>query len=1658
MQLLTSRTSPASSRWTLLLAGPLDIWLELTREGNADNRTLQQCRNPQIGRRPQKHGSDKGDNATRIKCPVTSIRKALNWLMPMEIKLDNLNPATAASCETAASYYTASTRNENGTSLWEHPPLLQPARVSQRKRSEVGTVCSGQNNLSDSKLTFPNRKSPASNRNIAFGNKSLTEEYSSILWKTVQTLDAVKRQRLPIIMLANLAPLKITTLLFSIISLCEIPEAALISSRLYPSVRMTYGGHAHRCDLPCSLADRGDMRRCASLVEGVNALTQSLASGFYFESRVTGFDSRRGNARLLACGKRSRRCYWLECLINARLGYTPLAEVRRFPFKGGLYLNFMWIRSAHFDIRKSEKAVFIYVGELGNSGSNMRSVMKATFRHRTARKGIVCVEVWEREVPKVAERKGIVCVEVGEREVPKVAERKGIVCVEVWEREVPKVAERLRASKMPAQEDNALKKKCKNGCHLASSKRYCRAFVGGSQKVALFNVMLTYVVILLQLQGQFTFSPVNNRNATTTNSTDAGMQGRGETGDSRENPLNSGIVLHDSHVRKSGSDPAGNRNRFASVGDESSNHTRCENNIFNDFLICIADLATYLRLRHIFLYEITIAYAVLAITFPSCSEEAKRAIVPCQTHFDTAQWRQGTSYAALNEEVLRADENEMRWRKRKIPEKAHRSTASSSTIPTCENPGVSRPGIEPGSSWRWGRRLSSQTAQPSAVYPVGGRCLLSPGQWNEKITEDGYVRPSTSAILISLRNRKQDGGHRRPDTPISSGLLVPLTRQQKVQPTGYAALYRLHCPRVLGGERGFCNCLSRGISAIMARVLDQCLKVYSGRPKERRIEKERKRREEKKVCKRGKNGITRERKRVKERRKGREIKERINAKEKKWEHSEKTLSGKSGIQDGSRCQAESQSHSLKPDVPESDISIYYTSFLIIYYLRPAKLERSHPITCPPKAFSVHVCVHTNGAKTMPAFLSSSPTSNYYQCRHWPTCWTTLSAEPLSFGRSGVQFNVGTEGVYLTVVGSRLEQTLGQHLSRQLHASLLQTVTGEGTVSLAARREKTFTDEVQITAKALARNEEAKGRAYPRHDAYPWNQAVVESISIIRSPSDLTGKLSADFLLLNSGYETTDFLEGLVGYVFEFLVPVRLWACSARIQSYFNKWRMLEEDYARITSEVLVPLIPWKVTWRISIIAGISIIVARPWNVWDIRINFPILICCWMLLMDVLLWSCLCTALKTSAEQLMKHVEDLCGRSGVRRLGRRRPKLSSRNPRRRRVSCLESDDDQQRSAISRRDVEQDAPTTSRSDLLEDYSTLWRQLNDLLGDTGNFLSFNYTLHVLAGCVVLVTHCYHGLLMAQGFWANATDQLYTIFYTLILFCIMDGGHQATAKVIDQTTVITEVLANTHTHMKHKVFRPYKSRFVHKVNHILKRKLLFMYVEERNEICKEQEAERHGSDKGDTAIHIKYAIATKRKDRDRSRRTYRTLSNDRIILLILRFIQVISAGNASISLAGFLTCDRSLLTAWLDYRPHLGEPGSIPVGVVPGFPQVGIKPDDTAGRRVFSESSLFHHPFIPGQLHTHLSSACLHLFCTLEAKRRVSCKVDTCSLTTRIIASTLECVPCNRSDFRMSEARKGSNKCDVAKPSSAFIASEHNILKWHAVFFVVLRATWGF
>ncbi|KAJ8893903.1 hypothetical protein PR048_006504 [Dryococelus australis] len=53
-----------------------------------------------------------------------------------------------------------------------------------------------------------------------------------------------------------------------------------------------------------------------------------------------------------------------------------------------------------------------------------------------------------------------------------------------------------------------------------------------------------------------------------------------------------------------------------------------------------------------------------------------------------------------------------RWGKREIPEKTRRPVASSGTIPACEDLGLARPGIEPGSPWWEASRRTTQPPRP----------------------------------------------------------------------------------------------------------------------------------------------------------------------------------------------------------------------------------------------------------------------------------------------------------------------------------------------------------------------------------------------------------------------------------------------------------------------------------------------------------------------------------------------------------------------------------------------------------------------------------------------------------------------------------------------------------------------------------------------------------------------------------------------------------------------------------------------------------------------------------------------------------------------------------------------------------------------------------
>ncbi|KAJ8866728.1 hypothetical protein PR048_032589 [Dryococelus australis] len=118
--------------------------------------------------------------------------------------------------------------------------------------------------------------------------------------------------------------------------------------------------------------------------------------------------------------------------------------------------------------------------------------------------------------------------------------------------------------------------------------------------------------------------------------------------------------------------------------------------------------------------------------------------------------------------------------KREIPEKIRRPTASSGTIPTCENP-VTRPGIEPGSPWtvykvagrREKKRGGNVTASALAISHVGAtkirhcppppcsslhpglhvECEQAQARYHLAITEDA-LSSDRQAVTRSSTNRK----------------------------------------------------------------------------------------------------------------------------------------------------------------------------------------------------------------------------------------------------------------------------------------------------------------------------------------------------------------------------------------------------------------------------------------------------------------------------------------------------------------------------------------------------------------------------------------------------------------------------------------------------------------------------------------------------------------------------------------------------------------------------------------------------------------------------------------------------------------------------------------------------------------------------------------
>ncbi|KAJ8881511.1 hypothetical protein PR048_017993 [Dryococelus australis] len=75
--------------------------------------------------------------------------------------------------------------------------------------------------------------------------------------------------------------------------------------------------------------------------------------------------------------------------------------------------------------------------------------------------------------------------------------------------------------------------------------------------------------------------------------------------------------------------------------------------------------------------------------------------------------RNGREHATFKQFFLDGAALEFQGRgKWEYPEKTRRQAASSSTIPTCENPGAIPPGIEPGSPWWEANALATAPPLP----------------------------------------------------------------------------------------------------------------------------------------------------------------------------------------------------------------------------------------------------------------------------------------------------------------------------------------------------------------------------------------------------------------------------------------------------------------------------------------------------------------------------------------------------------------------------------------------------------------------------------------------------------------------------------------------------------------------------------------------------------------------------------------------------------------------------------------------------------------------------------------------------------------------------------------------------------------------------------
>ncbi|KAJ8885892.1 hypothetical protein PR048_012098 [Dryococelus australis] len=192
-------------------------------------------------------------------------------------------------------------------------------------------------------------------------------------------------------------------------------------------------------------------------------------------------------------------------------------------------------------------------------------------------------------------------------------------------------------------------------------------------------------------------------------------------------------------------------------------------------------------------------------------------------------------WAALNNEVLRADEGEMRreWisagmrgrRKQDIFEKTRQPAASSGTIPTCENPGVTRLGIEPGSPWWEASRITAYLNSKFTFKKTVTGSRWSGGKldlWSSAGIKGGGGNGSSPRTLATNGIVRHDSHMRKTGEPAGDRTQIAFVGGERVNRSNTAA------PIFKESSSGESHCEQRQAALIIMRFKSSYLRGSRG--------------------------------------------------------------------------------------------------------------------------------------------------------------------------------------------------------------------------------------------------------------------------------------------------------------------------------------------------------------------------------------------------------------------------------------------------------------------------------------------------------------------------------------------------------------------------------------------------------------------------------------------------------------------------------------------------------------------------------------------------------------------------------------------------------------------------------------------------------------